>query len=64
MARLTVTTRGQVTLSKEHLQHLSVQPGEKLELTLLPNGEVELRAAQPKGRSRISLAVWLGKRMV
>ena len=50
MATLTVTERGQVTLRKEYLQHLGVQPGEKIELTLLPNGRGELRAVRPKGR--------------
>jgi len=29
MAMLTVTSRGQVTLRKEYLQHLGVKPGEK-----------------------------------
>jgi bifunctional DNA-binding transcriptional regulator/antitoxin component of YhaV-PrlF toxin-antitoxin module len=50
MATLTVTERGQVTLRKEYLQHLGVRPGEKIELTLLPNGRGELRAMEKKGR--------------
>lgn len=50
MATLTVTDRGQVTLRKEYLQHLGVRPGEKIELTLLPNGRAELTAMEKKGR--------------
>lgn len=50
MATLTVTERGQVTLRKDYLQHFGVRPGEKIELTLLPNGRGELRAVKPKGR--------------
>ncbi|MGD0860846.1 MAG: AbrB/MazE/SpoVT family DNA-binding domain-containing protein [Terracidiphilus sp.] len=49
MAMLTVTSRGQVTLRKEYLQHLGVKPGEKMELELLPGGRGELKAVQPKG---------------
>jgi antitoxin PrlF len=50
MATLTVTKRGQVTLPKELLQHLGVQSGQKIELTLLPNGQIELSAVRPKER--------------
>ena len=49
MARLTVTARGQVTLRKEYLQHFGVRPGDKIELTLLPNGRGEISAARPGG---------------
>ena len=49
MATLKVTERGQVTFRKEILQHLGVQPGEKIELRLLPNGQGLLQAAQPTG---------------
>jgi AbrB family looped-hinge helix DNA binding protein len=38
MSTLTVTARGQVTIRKEVLQHLGIQPGEKIELYLLPDG--------------------------
>jgi len=50
MATLTVTERGQVTLRKEYLQHLGVRPGEKIELTLLPNGRGEIKAVPQRGR--------------
>jgi antitoxin PrlF len=43
---LTVTAKGQVTLRKEVLRHLGVVPGQKVEVDLLPNGRLELRAAE------------------
>ena len=49
MATLTVTERGQVTFRKEVLQHLGIRPGEKIELDLLPDGRIALRAAKPSG---------------
>jgi bifunctional DNA-binding transcriptional regulator/antitoxin component of YhaV-PrlF toxin-antitoxin module len=49
MSMLTVTSRGQVTFRREVLQHLGIQPGEKVELNLLPDGRAELKAAQPLG---------------
>jgi antitoxin PrlF len=44
---LTVTAKGQVTLRKEVLRHLGIVSGQKLEVDLLPNGRLELRAAKP-----------------
>lgn len=49
MTTLTVTSRGQVTFRKEVLQHLGIQPGQKIRLDLLPDGRAELRAEQMKG---------------
>lgn len=49
MTTLTVTARGQVTFKKEVLQHLGIKPGEKIELSLLPNGQGMLKAARPAG---------------
>jgi antitoxin PrlF len=43
---LTVTAKGQVTLRKEVLRHLGVTPGARVEVDLLPNGRLELRAAK------------------
>jgi bifunctional DNA-binding transcriptional regulator/antitoxin component of YhaV-PrlF toxin-antitoxin module len=43
--RLTVTTKGQITLRQPVLRHLSTRPGQKLDVALLPDGRVELRAA-------------------
>ncbi|PIV34451.1 MAG: transcriptional regulator [Lysobacterales bacterium CG02_land_8_20_14_3_00_62_12] len=49
---LTVTARGQVTFRKQVLQHLGIKPGEKIELSLLPDGRAELKATQQKGSLR------------
>lgn len=49
MPTLTVTARGQVTFSKDVLQHLGIKPGEKIELDLLPDGRGVLRAARQTG---------------
>lgn len=49
MSTLTITSRGQVTFRKEVLQHLGIQPGDKIELELKPNGRAELKSARPSG---------------
>lgn len=49
MATLTVTSKGQVTLRKDLLQHLGVQPGDRLTIDKLPDGRVEVKAARPAG---------------
>jgi len=46
---LTVTAKGQVTLRKDVLRHLGVAPGQKVDVDLLPNGRLELRAAKHEG---------------
>ena len=49
MDTLTVTAKGQVTLRKELLRHLGVQPGEKIAFDMLPDGRLEVRAARTTG---------------
>ncbi|WP_225766964.1 AbrB/MazE/SpoVT family DNA-binding domain-containing protein [Inquilinus sp. Marseille-Q2685] len=49
MTLLTVTTKGQVTLRKELLQHLGVAPGDKITVDLLPDGRAEIRSAKASG---------------
>lgn len=49
MTTLTVTARGQVTFRKDVLRHLGIQPGEKIELDLLPDGRGMLKAVQTTG---------------
>ena len=49
MTILTITARGQVTFSKDVLQHLGIRPGEKIALEKLPDGRVALKAARPAG---------------
>jgi AbrB family looped-hinge helix DNA binding protein len=50
MSTLTVTAKGQVTLRKDLLQHLGVRPGEKIAVSKLPDGRIEVRAARPTGK--------------
>jgi AbrB family looped-hinge helix DNA binding protein len=50
MTMLTVTSKGQVTLRKDLLKHLGVQPGEKISVDKLPDGRIEVRAARPTGK--------------
>ena len=45
MTTLTVTAKGQITLRKDVLRHLGVAPGQKIEIDMLPNGRLEMRAA-------------------
>jgi len=46
---LTVTSKGQVTLRKELLNHLGVVPGEKISVELLPSGRAAIEAARRQG---------------
>lgn len=45
MSTLTVTAKGQVTLRKDILEHLGVGAGAQIEVTKLPDGKIEVRAA-------------------
>lgn len=46
---LTVTAKGQVTLRKDVLQHLGIEPGAKVVVEKLPGGRINVRAAQQNG---------------
>ena len=50
MSKLTVTAKGQVTLRKDVLKHLGVQPGEKIAVEKLPEGRIELKAERAAGK--------------
>ena len=50
MSNLTVTAKGQVTLRKDLLKHLGVNPGEKITVDKLPDGRIEVKAARPAGK--------------
>jgi len=50
MSTLTVTAKGQVTLRKDILKHLGIQPGEKIAVDKLPDGRIEVKAARPTGK--------------
>jgi len=49
MASVAVTAKGQVTLKRDLLRHLGVNPGERLDFEKLPGGELRVRAARPAG---------------
>jgi len=49
MSTLTVTAKGQVTLRKDLLEHLGVEPGDKIVVDKLPDGRIEVKAARPAG---------------
>lgn len=49
MTSLAITAKGQVTLKRDLLRHLGIQPGERVELVKLPGGELKIRAARPRG---------------
>lgn len=44
MSTLTVTSKGQVTLRKDVLDHLGVQPGQRISVDKLPDGRVVVSA--------------------
>ena len=50
MSTLTVTAKGQITLRRDLLKHLGVQPGEKIAVDKLPDGRIEMKAVQPSGK--------------
>jgi AbrB family looped-hinge helix DNA binding protein len=50
MSMLTVTAKGQVTLRKDLLQHLGVQPGDKITVDKLADGRIEVKAARRTGK--------------
>jgi AbrB family looped-hinge helix DNA binding protein len=51
VSKLTVTSKGQVTLKKDILEHLGVSPGAQINVEKLPDGRIEVRAA-PAGEIR------------
>ncbi len=61
MAIVSTTSRGQVTLRKEFFRHLGINPGEKMEIDLLPGGEIRGRAIKKKGRIEDVFGMLAGK---
>lgn len=47
MTTLTITAKGQVTLRKDVLQHLGIQPGDTITVEKLPNGRLAVQASRP-----------------
>lgn len=50
MSTLTITAKGQITLRRDLLRHLGVQPGEKISVDKLSDGRVMVKAARPTGK--------------
>ena len=50
---LTVTAKGQITLRKEVLEHLGVRPGDKVDVDLLKDGRMQVRAKPGKSVTAI-----------
>jgi antitoxin PrlF len=61
MTTLTVTARGQVTFRKDVLQHLGIEPGEKISIDKLPDGRITLKAARPSGSIEDFVGLLAGK---
>ena len=61
MPELKITARGQITLRKEVLRHLGIEPGDKIALDKLPGGRVSLHAAKPTGSIRDLFGILAGK---
>jgi len=47
-----VSRKGQVTLRKELLAHLGIQPGQRIGVEVLPGGRLELHAEHATGTIR------------
>ena len=50
---LTVTAKGQITLRKKVLEHLGVRPGERVDIDLLQDGRMQVRAKHGKSVTTI-----------
>ena len=61
MATLTVTSKGQITLRKDLLRHLGVEPGQKIEACELPGGRIEIKAARRAGDIAAFVGLLAGK---
>ena len=48
MTTLTITAKGQVTLRKDVLRHLGIQPGDTITVEKLPNGRIAVQASRPQ----------------
>jgi bifunctional DNA-binding transcriptional regulator/antitoxin component of YhaV-PrlF toxin-antitoxin module len=49
MTKLVITSKGQITLPEDMLEHLGLQPGKKVIARKLSNERVEIRAAHRMG---------------
>lgn len=46
MTTLSVTSKGQITLKRDLLQHLGIQRGQRVEVIKLPDGELRIKAKE------------------
>lgn len=58
---LTVTRKGQVTLRKDLLAHLGIQPGQRIDVEVLPGGRLELHAEQATGSIHSFIGLLAGR---
>ncbi|MGO4563968.1 AbrB/MazE/SpoVT family DNA-binding domain-containing protein [Rhizobium sp. 2YAF20] len=49
MVRLKMTSKGLVTLKKEVLDHLGVEPGDYVDIDLLPRGRLHIQGSSKRG---------------
>ncbi|CDH02804.1 AbrB/MazE/SpoVT family DNA-binding domain-containing protein [Xenorhabdus bovienii] len=61
MVSLSVTTKGQITLKRDLLQHLGVKAGEQINLEKLPDGEIRIRAVHPTDTIGDLFGILVGK---
>lgn len=56
MTTLTITSKGQITLKKELLEHLGLKPGDRIEVAKRPNRGLSVDPASPQRVGRMSNA--------
>ena len=61
MTTLTVTSKGQVTLRKELLSHLGVQPGQRVDVEVLPGGRLQIQAQRSTGSIQTFIGLLAGR---
>lgn len=60
--KVRVGEQGQVTLPRAILRHLGIRPGERIELSFLPNAQMLLRKARSSGSIDDFIGLLKGKR--
>ena len=61
MATLTLTTRGQLTIRKEFLEHIGVMPGDRIHMEKTVDGKLTLERAEPQGSWQDLAGILKGK---
>jgi antitoxin PrlF len=60
----TVTSRGQITLRKEFLNHLNIATGEKVDIAKMPDGSLSIRPIRRMGKIEDIFGMLKGKSKV